>query len=158
METHGLRMYRDSTETCTPTLATGRMFIWTGRLVVGVVTSYQDPTTLVNAVYGRFKISGAPYGAFVETDLTFNIRGEGKFKYEGHALDDYVDNSEAHDGRLRLGLNKELSAANADDLKFHACGDTLAFSAAAVSGSSPTVYTWTDTSLTGQPRSRTTCT
>ena len=147
METHRLRMYRDSTETCTPTLATGRMFIWTGRLVVGVVATYSDPTTLVNAVYGRFKISGAPYGAFVETDLTFNIRGEGKFKYEGHALDDYVDNSEAHDGRLRLGLNKELSAANADDLKFHACGDTLAFSAAAVSGSSPTVYTWTDTSL-----------
>ena len=40
METHRLRMYRDSTETCTPTLATGRMFIWTGRLVVGVVTTY----------------------------------------------------------------------------------------------------------------------
>ena len=146
METHRLRMYRDSTETCTPTLATGRMFIWTGRLVVGVVTSYQDPTTLVNAVYGRFKISGAPYGAFVETDLTFNIRGEGKFKYEGHALDDYVDNSEAHDGRLRLGLNKELSAANADDLKFHACGDTLAFSDAE-SSEPPGIYTWNDTTL-----------
>ena len=148
METHRLRMYRDSTETCTPTLATGRMFIWTGRLVVGVAATYSDPTTLVNAVYGRFKISGdGPFGAFVETDLTFNIRGQGKFKYEGHALDDYVDNSEAHDGRLLLGLNKELSAANADDLKFHACGDTLAFSDASVSGSSPTGYTWTDTSL-----------
>ena len=148
METHRLRMYRDSTETCTPTLATGRMFIWTERLVMGVVTTYSGPTTLVNSRYGRFKISGdGPYGALIETDLTFNIRGEGKFKYEGHALDDYVDNSEAHDGRLLLGLNKELSAANADDLKFHACGDTLAFSAAAVSGSSPTVYTWTDTTL-----------
>ena len=74
METHRLRMYRDSTETCTPTLATGRMFIWTGRLVVGVVATYSDPTTLVNTAYGRFKISGAPYGALIETDLTFNIR------------------------------------------------------------------------------------
>ena len=145
METHRLRMYRDSTETCsTPTLATGRMFIWTGRLVVGVVAAYLDTTY---TSYGRFTSSGAPYGAFVETDLTFNIRGEGEFKYEGHALEDYVDNSEAHDGRLRLGLNKELSAANADDLKFHVCGDTLAFSAATASGSSPTVYTWTDTTL-----------
>ena len=146
--THRLRMYRDSTETCsTPTLATGRMFIWTGRLVVGVVAAYSDPATLVYTSYGRFTSSGAPYGAFVETDLTFNTRGEGEFKYEGHALEDYVDNSEAHDGRLRLGLNKELSAANADDLKFHVCGDTLAFSAATASGSSPTVYTWTDTTL-----------
>ena len=149
METHRLRMYRDSTETCsTPTLATGRMFIWTGRLVVGVVTTDLDTTY---TSYGRFKISGdGPYGAFLnDPDFTFNIRGEGEFEYGGHSLDDYVDNSHDFEGRLRLGLNKELSAANADDLKFHACGDTLAFSDAESSEppEPPGIYTWNDTTL-----------
>ena len=148
METHRLRMYRDSTETCTPTLATGRTFIWTERPVVGIVTSYQDPTTLVKTAYGRFKISGdGPYGALIETDLTFNIRGEGEFEYGGHVLDDYEDDNHAFEGRLLLGLNKKPSAAAVADLQFHACGDTLAFSDASASGSSPTVYTWTGTSL-----------
>ena len=148
METHRLRMYRDSTETCAPTLATGRTFIWTERLVVGTITVYESPNVLTYSSYGWIFVTNyGPYGGFLnDPDFTFNIRGEGEFEYQAHILEDYEDNSHNRDGRLRLELNKKPSVAAVADLKFHACGDTLAFSDASAN-TAGTVYTWNDTTL-----------
>ena len=109
METHRLRMYRDSTETCAPTLATGRTFIWTERLVVGTITVYESPNVLTYSSYGWIFVTNyGPYGGFLnDPDFTFNIRGEGEFEYQAHILEDYEDNSHNRDGRLRLELNKK---------------------------------------------------